>query len=156
MDRPLRHMGASLRVHHKGWRADNSVGGSVPGSRDTLGLGDTIGWNLFLLLTQDLISTAPRMFNAQNPVTSALGNNGTKHSRAFYWLGRWVSELLLPRAISWVPRLDLMDSQQEDLSLPGGKCPFSLCPLPCTLAWGRYSGKTFYMDGVVAAWVEEC
>lgn len=77
------------------------------------------------------------MFTAQNPVTSPLGNNGTKYSRAFYWQGRWVGELPLPRAISWVPRLDLMDSQQEDLSLPGGKCPFSPCLLPCALSKGQ-------------------
>lgn len=30
-----------------------------------------------------------------------------------------------------------MDSQQEDLSLPGGKCPFSPCLLPCALSKGQ-------------------
>lgn len=74
------------------------------------------------------------MFNAQNPVTSPLGNNGAEHYRDSYWLGRCVGELPLPRAIGWGPRLDLMDSQREDLSLPGGKCPFSPCPLLCALS----------------------
>nr|KAF6508557.1 testis expressed 38 [Rousettus aegyptiacus] len=33
-------------------------------------------------------------------------------------MDRWVGELPLPRAIGQVPRLELMDSQREDLSLP--------------------------------------
>lgn len=48
-----------------------------------------------------------------------------------------LGELPLPRAIGWVPRLDLMDSQQEDLSLPGGKCPSSPCLLPCAVSVGQ-------------------
>ncbi|XP_008055481.1 testis-expressed protein 38 [Carlito syrichta] len=40
---------------------------------------------------------------------------GPGHSRNSYWLGRWVGEFPLLRAVSQIPRLSLMGSQQEDL-----------------------------------------
>lgn len=67
-------------------------------------------------------------------------------------MDRWVGELPLPRAIGQVPRLELMDSQREDLSLPDGKCLSNLFSLFCAISLGTDTqGTPFAWMEVVAA-----